>query len=317
MRGAEGLCESGLLQRDIRIDEDLHLLEAVIRGDEEGGAIAQAARVHRLHEIADEAVRIGQRGEAGHGGRAVVVMRGVGVERVKQQQVRLVLREDVDRGARPHVVEEGHALALRPELHPRDVLRLHDSGGDHLLLDRAVRLRQFGKAPVDGLRAGDRDPVGLRRGEPCFMRDVIERGREDELRLVHPLLDLGRLVVALAHEQSVEEHAVLARVHAGDERGVIDPGDGRIAHRHRLRAGAFGGELAQVRHHERFIVPQPRREAIDADEDDVVVLVRGRRREGEGGEAEGEREREEAEHEVSSFGFRVSGFEFDAASVPC
>ena len=45
--------------------------------------------------------------------------------------------------------------------------------------------------------------------------------------------------VALPHEQAVEEHAVLPWSHAGDERGVVDPGDRRIAHRHRPGARAF------------------------------------------------------------------------------
>ena len=85
---------------------------------------------------------------------------------------------------------------------------------------------------------------------------------------------------------------MFARVHAGDERGVIDPGDRRIRDRHRLRHRAFGGELAQIRHDEMRILPDPGGEAVDADEDDDAVLGGDGLREDAGGEGEDEGEGE-------------------------
>ena len=80
-----------------------------------------------------------------------------------------------------------------------------------------------------------------------LMRDVVQCGYMHEAGFVHPGLDLRGFVASLSHEQAVEEHAVFARLHAGDERGVVGPGDRGIRDRHRIGDDARGGELAEMR----------------------------------------------------------------------
>jgi hypothetical protein len=65
---------------------------------------------------------------------------------------------------------------------------------------------------------------------------------------------------------------VLSRVHAPDERRVVDSSDGRIRDGHRADAGPFLREAPQIRHDERGIFPDPRRKTIDGDEDDDPIL---------------------------------------------
>ena len=59
----------------------------------------------------------------------------------------------------------------------------------------------------------------------CGVREIVDRGREHQARLVHPRLGLWWFVRALANEQAIEEHAVLLRRNTRDERGVAGPGD--------------------------------------------------------------------------------------------
>ena len=187
-----------------------------------------------------------------------------------EQQIGLMFLEDETRGLGPRRVVPDHVLPRRA-MEPADLVRPQDAGRDHLLLHLAVGVGNLGKAPVDGARTGHGDPIDLGRGQSGPVCQVIERRGEDQSALVHPRLDLRRLVGARAHQQAVEEHAVPARSHAGHQRRVVDPGDRRVGDGHRLGGGPFPGEPPQMGHRQRLVAPHPRRKPVESEEDYLPV----------------------------------------------
>ena len=120
-----------------------------------------------------------------------------------------------------------------------DIVLRHEAGGDHLAGDWIGGIGSLTKLPCHRRRVPDRHPVHLRRRQTLGVRDVIECRRVDHLRLVAPRLDLRRHA-GLVDQQAVEDHAVLRRRHAADDRRVIGPGHRRVRRRHHLRrAPAF------------------------------------------------------------------------------
>ena len=123
------------------------------------------------------------------------------------------------------------------------------------------------RSPRDG------DPIDLGGGQSSLERQVIERRGKDQAILVHPGLDLRRLVRSQTHQQTVEEYAVPARGHAGHQCRVVDPGDRRIGNGHRLSGCPVSGEPPQMGHRHRLVAPQPGRKTVEGDEDHVPVCL--------------------------------------------
>ena len=84
----------------------------------------------------------------------------------------------------------------------------------------------------------------------------------------------GTFFLLRAIEVGVADDAVLRGNDAGDERGVVRPGDGRERTDDAVGASSFGGQATQGRHVGRGIVEVESAQAVDADENDAAILAR-------------------------------------------
>ena len=207
----------------------------------------------------------------------------VGVERVKHQRVRPVLREHEARRTRPQFIALSGIQTFRwLDVSADDGLFLgesedffsgDDAGGHHLAREHGSRIDDLGEAPVNRAGARDRDPVNLGRREAGVKRGVVDGGHTHELRLVGPRLDGVGLAGDATHDKAVVQHAVLLRVNARHERRVIGPGNRGIRDGHCIRDDAFGGETAKIGQREGLVAPKIGGETVEGDEDDVAVFI--------------------------------------------
>ena len=189
-----------------------------------------------------------------------------------------MLLHDVDARAGPiHVAPRRVALVELLQLG-----RVDESGGEHFALDGIRRVGPLAELEVKRPGVGRGHPVHVRGLEAGLECEVIHGRHADEFSLVLPRLQLERHARALAHHHTVEEHAVPRGRDAGDERGVVRPGDGGVGDGHRLGHRALARELLEEGHRQRRVVPNPGREAVNRHQHDDAVL--GGNIGGEGGD---------------------------------
>ena len=262
--------------------------EAVIGDDQERGAIVHAGLVDRGHHLFDAAI---QKRDGAGGGQALGTERmvdGIQREEVQQHQVGPVFADQIDGGPGPDLV-------AKQDVRLREVL--HVGGGDraladHFLFQGSGGRRPFVERPGDGGRVVDGDPIDLRRGESGVVGGVVDRRYVDHLHLVDHGIDLDGRPCASRYQAAVDQESVLVGAHAGDESGVIGPGDRGIDGGH-ARSDALPDEAAQGGYGQPGVVQGVGGKAVQTDHDHHALL---RRRLGGRGRAECDAHRERQRH---------------------
>ena len=200
---------------------------------------------------------------------------------MEAEQPGLVLRNEMtgQRGIHPIA----HRFAGVARLAPFILLFQGDAGRLALLdhgwsgvLHEGGLVEHIGNRPVQCLRPARGGPAYARGAQPRVVRHVIDGGRLHDLVLVEDGVgNVRNALLLLAIEIVVGDHAVLAGLHAGHQRGVVRPGVGRQGGLHALGPRPFGSQLANERHRRLRIVEVVVRQPIHADEDDVAIGVRG------------------------------------------
>jgi hypothetical protein len=107
------------------------------------------------------------------------------------------------------------------------------------------------------------------------VEEIIDRRNRHQVRLILPAIDLNSATGSRALQDAIEENGMFLRMNAGDESGVIRPGDGRIRNPHSFGGGAFGGQLSQKSKRCFRIGEIISRAAVDRNQNNVII---GRKR---------------------------------------
>ena len=242
-------------------------LEAVVRHDQERGAVLHPAIPNGIHHFFDAAI---QEGDGGCGCRSfwpIRVVHGIEREEVHQQQIGLVFAHQVGRGLGPDLIAEKN-IGLRKILH---IGSRNGALAQHLADQRVFRRSPFGKGPSDRRRVIDRHPIHLRRRQPGAMRGIVDGGHVHHLFLVHPRIDFDGRPPSRGHDGSVDQQAMLIGANSGNKRGVVRPRDGRVDRLH-ARRDAIADQAAQRRHGEFGVVQGEGGESVKADHDHHALL---------------------------------------------
>ena len=94
-----------------------------------------------------------------------------------------------------------------------------------------------GKGVVQGGRAAGAGPVDIGCAVTTAMQHIIQRGHGDQFALVMRTINAHRFAWTRSHQHAVEQYGMLLWMHARDQRGVIGPGDGRVAGNGAAEAG--------------------------------------------------------------------------------
>jgi len=243
--------------------------EAVVGDDDECGAAGEVA----LELVPDDADLLVGGGDGGVGGgraRAFGVLGMVDIGKVKEGKLRTFFADEFAKERGDDVVlADGVGFVGLADGGLGGLVFVGEAGGG--IFCAHILVAAIGHGEVEGLCVAGGGPADRGGGEAGLLGGVVDGGDLDDLVLVElRVADELDFFVGGAVEIGIGDDAVAAGIVAGDEGGVVGPGDGRGGDLHRTGAGALFGELAEIGQVGERVVEVVAGEAVDADEDDDV-----------------------------------------------